>query len=377
MSVTRFVIADRRRPAHRVIQIAGLVARRIVPFAREGETVGAGQRIGMIRFGSRVDVYLPEGARAAGGRGPDRDCRRNRARRPQGGRGRADISRDLRRVNVRRTRRMAGRRGNRYIAAIEVLNWPCQPAATATRGGGGSAASRCARWRRISSRCLRCAPGLTAIRMAFEDRYVLALAAIVFAAILDGIDGRLARFLKGTSRFGAELDSLSDFVNFGVAPALILYFWGLHDLKSAGWIAAMVFAICARLRLARFNVMIEDPDRPAWAGNFFVGVPAPAGAITVLLPIYAVFLGVPRSGCSDLADAVLHAWRRLADGVAAAGIFRQTRRHPRAAGNGRSADRPRGAGDRALDRLSVDIAYGRHAGLSRQPAVRLAVLSRL
>jgi CDP-diacylglycerol---serine O-phosphatidyltransferase len=137
--------------------------------------------------------------------------------------------------------------------------------------------------------------GLTAIRMAFENRYVLALGAIVFAAILDGLDGRLARFLKGTSRFGAELDSLSDFVNFGVAPALILYFWGLHDLKSAGWIAAMVFAICGALRLARFNVMIEDPDRPVWTANFFVGMPAPAGAITVLLPIYAAFLGVPRS----------------------------------------------------------------------------------
>src|SRR6202161_1806738 len=137
--------------------------------------------------------------------------------------------------------------------------------------------------------------GLTAIRMAFENRYVLALAAIVFAAFLDGIDGRLARFLKGTSRFGGELDSLADFVNFGVAPALILYFWGLHDLKSAGWIAAMVFAICAGLRLARFNVMIDEPERPAWASNFFVGIPAPAGAIIVLLPIYAAFLGLPRS----------------------------------------------------------------------------------
>jgi CDP-diacylglycerol--serine O-phosphatidyltransferase len=131
--------------------------------------------------------------------------------------------------------------------------------------------------------------------MAFEDRYVLALAAVVFAAVLDGLDGRLARLLKGTSRFGAELDSLSDFVNFGVAPALILYFWGLHDLKSAGWIAAMVFAICTGLRLARFNVMIDDPDRPAWTANFFVGMPAPAGAITVLLPIYLAFLGLPRS----------------------------------------------------------------------------------
>ena len=135
--------------------------------------------------------------------------------------------------------------------------------------------------------------GLTAIRMAVENRLDLALAAIVLAVLLDGIDGRIARMLKGTSRFGAELDSLADFVNFGVAPALILYFWGLHELKSAGWIAALVFAICAALRLARFNVMIDDPNKPAWAGNFFTGIPAPAGAITVLLPIYLNFLGVP------------------------------------------------------------------------------------
>jgi CDP-diacylglycerol--serine O-phosphatidyltransferase len=136
--------------------------------------------------------------------------------------------------------------------------------------------------------------GLTAIRFAVEGRLDIALGAIVFAAVLDGIDGRVARFLKGTSRFGAELDSLADFVNFGVAPGLILYFWDLFQLKSAGWIAAMVFAICAALRLARFNVMIDDPNRPAWAGNFFVGMPAPAGAITVLLPIYTEFLGVPK-----------------------------------------------------------------------------------
>jgi CDP-diacylglycerol---serine O-phosphatidyltransferase len=134
--------------------------------------------------------------------------------------------------------------------------------------------------------------GLTSIRLAVENKLDLALAAIVFAALLDGIDGRIARMLKGTSRFGAELDSLADFVNFGVAPALILYFWGLHELKSAGWIAALVFAICAGLRLARFNVMIDDLSKPAWAGNFFTGIPAPAGAITVLLPIYLYFLGV-------------------------------------------------------------------------------------
>src|ERR1700759_3289684 len=137
--------------------------------------------------------------------------------------------------------------------------------------------------------------GLTAIRFAVEGKLEWSLGAIVFAAILDGIDGRLARMLKGTSRFGAELDSLADFVNFGVAPALILYFWQLHDLRSVWWIAALIFAICGALRLARFNVMAEDPNRPAWAGNFFVGMPAPAGAITVLLPIYVYFLSMPQN----------------------------------------------------------------------------------
>jgi CDP-diacylglycerol--serine O-phosphatidyltransferase len=140
--------------------------------------------------------------------------------------------------------------------------------------------------------------GLTAIRLAVEGRLEFAMAAIVFAAFLDGIDGRLARLIKGQSRFGAELDSLADFVNFGVAPALILYFWGLNELKNFGWIAALVFAICGGLRLARFNVMAEDPNRPDWAGNFFVGMPAPAGAIVVLLPIYLHFLGVPKTGAT-------------------------------------------------------------------------------
>ena len=134
--------------------------------------------------------------------------------------------------------------------------------------------------------------GLTGIRLALEGRYELALGAIVFAAMLDAVDGRVARMIKGTTRFGAELDSLADFFNFGVAPGLILYFWGLNALGNLGWIAAMVFAICAALRLARFNVQIEDPNRPDWAGNFFTGVPAPAGAIVVLLPIYLGFLQV-------------------------------------------------------------------------------------
>jgi len=136
--------------------------------------------------------------------------------------------------------------------------------------------------------------GLTAIRLSTEGRMELAVAAIVFAAILDGLDGRVARMIKGQSKFGAELDSLADFVNFGVAPGLILYFWQLHELNNGGWIAAMVFAIAGGLRLARFNATIDDPNKPAYASNYFTGVPAPAGAVTALLPIYIAFLGMPK-----------------------------------------------------------------------------------
>jgi len=135
--------------------------------------------------------------------------------------------------------------------------------------------------------------GLTAIRLSTEGRMELAVAAIVFAAVLDGIDGRVARMIKGQSKFGAELDSLADFVNFGVAPGLILYFWQLHFLNNIGWIAAMIFAISGGLRLARFNATMDDPNKPAFAANFFTGVPAPFGAITVLLPVYMAFLGAP------------------------------------------------------------------------------------
>lgn len=128
--------------------------------------------------------------------------------------------------------------------------------------------------------------GLTAIRFAVDGQFETAVIAVIAAAILDGLDGRIARALRGTSRFGAELDSLADFVDFGVAPALILYFWSLHEIKSIGWFAALVFAIAAALRLARFNVMVEDPNRPPWQAHFFTGMPAPAGAIVSLLPLY-------------------------------------------------------------------------------------------
>jgi CDP-diacylglycerol--serine O-phosphatidyltransferase len=127
--------------------------------------------------------------------------------------------------------------------------------------------------------------GLTSIRMSIELRFD--------AAFLDGIDGRMARFLKSTSRFGAELDSLTDFLNFGVAPAVLLYVWALDELRSLGWIAAMIFAICGALRLARFNVALDDPNRPEWKANYFVGVPAPAGAMIVFLPFYLERVGVP------------------------------------------------------------------------------------
>jgi CDP-diacylglycerol---serine O-phosphatidyltransferase len=136
--------------------------------------------------------------------------------------------------------------------------------------------------------------GLTAIRMAIEARYELALAAIVIAALLDGVDGRIARMLKASSRFGAELDSLADFVNFGVAPAIVLFTWGAWGtpgMRGLAWIVVLVLAIACGLRLARFNVMIDE-ERPKWQSNYFTGVPAPAGAIIALLPVYLDHLGL-------------------------------------------------------------------------------------
>jgi CDP-diacylglycerol---serine O-phosphatidyltransferase len=138
--------------------------------------------------------------------------------------------------------------------------------------------------------------GVTAIRLGVEARYDLAVGAVILAIVLDAVDGRLARLLKGTSRFGAELDSLADFVNFGVAPAMLVYMWSLNALKTLGWVAALSFAICCALRLARFNVALEDPDRPAWAMNYFTGAPAPAGAGLAMAPMYLGFLGLIPDG---------------------------------------------------------------------------------
>ncbi len=137
--------------------------------------------------------------------------------------------------------------------------------------------------------------GLTGIRLAFEGRFENAVVMVLIAAFLDGIDGRVARMLKATSRFGAQMDSLADIVNFGVAPALVLYAYLLGEVKSFGWIAALLFAIACGMRLARFNVMSETQGKIGWRSDFFVGVPAPAGAVLVLLPVYLGFLGLEKS----------------------------------------------------------------------------------
>jgi CDP-diacylglycerol--serine O-phosphatidyltransferase len=131
--------------------------------------------------------------------------------------------------------------------------------------------------------------GLTSIRYALAERWELAVIAIVVAGVLDGLDGRIARLLNGQSKFGAELDSLSDFVSFGVAPALLLYQWQLADLKGFGWFLTMMFAVCCALRLARFNTKLDNTDLPAWTSRFFVGVPAPAGAGLALIPLMVTF----------------------------------------------------------------------------------------
>ena len=132
--------------------------------------------------------------------------------------------------------------------------------------------------------------GATAIRLALTERWELAVAAVGVAMLLDALDGRIARLMKATSRFGAELDSLADVVNFGLTPALMVYLWALGDTGGLGWALALVYVICCALRLARFNTALSDENPPPWAGKFFTGVPAPAGAGLVLLPMALAFV---------------------------------------------------------------------------------------
>src|SRR5215217_4772680 len=132
--------------------------------------------------------------------------------------------------------------------------------------------------------------GLTAIRYGLQGQMERAVIAIIVAAVLDALDGRVARRLGVTSRFGAELDSLSDFLCFGVTPALILYMSSLTDSGALGWVVTLMFPICSALRLARFNTALDaDTPPPAWTGSFFTGVPAPAGALLALVPLMVSF----------------------------------------------------------------------------------------
>lgn len=128
--------------------------------------------------------------------------------------------------------------------------------------------------------------GLSAMRFALEGRFGTAAVAIAAAGIIDGLDGRLARLLKATSRFGAEFDSLSDFLCFGVAPGFVLYLWSLQTLGGFGYAPCLIFAVCMAMRLARFNATLDSAPRPAYAYNFFTGVPAPAGAGLALFPLF-------------------------------------------------------------------------------------------
>ncbi len=125
--------------------------------------------------------------------------------------------------------------------------------------------------------------GITSIRFALDERYEFAIIAIIIAAVIDGLDGRIARLIKGTSKVGKELDSLTDMISFGVAPAFIMYFWKLNELGRFGWLICLIYVICVALRLARFNV--NTGGEPSWRDNFFEGVPSPAGGILVLTPL--------------------------------------------------------------------------------------------
>ena len=125
--------------------------------------------------------------------------------------------------------------------------------------------------------------GLTSIRFALDEKFEFAIIAIILAAVIDGLDGRIARLIKGTSKVGKELDSLTDMISFGVAPAFIMYFWKLNTLGRFGWLICLIYVICVALRLARFN--INSNQDPSWKDNFFEGVPSPAGGILVLTPL--------------------------------------------------------------------------------------------
>ena len=125
--------------------------------------------------------------------------------------------------------------------------------------------------------------GLTSIKFAFDGKFELSIIAVIIAAIIDGLDGRIARLIKGTSKVGKELDSLTDVISFGVAPAFIMYFWALSEIGRIGWLISLIYVVCVALRLARFNV--SSNEERSWKDNFFEGIPSPAGGVLVLMPL--------------------------------------------------------------------------------------------
>ena len=317
-----------------VVLIAGLIARRIVTFVGEGASVAAGERIGLIRFGSRVDVYLPAGGDVLVAAGQTAIG---------GETALAELG-----AECSRRRALGWRRGFRSMfPPFDPERDDRKPRARVFSRG------------QVPTRVLipniftllgLCA-GLTAIRMAIEHRWDLAVAALVFAAFLDGIDGRVARLLKAQSRFGAELDLLADFVNFGVAPAIIMFNWALDDLKSMGWIAVLIYAVCAALRLARFNVALDRTDLAGVEEQLFRGR---AGAGRRHRAAVADLRAGSRPAFAGphAARAALYARHRASDGEPRADFLRQADRPE-------DRTRARAAGvraRRAVHRLPADLS---------------------
>eukprot|EP01037_Dinobryon_pediforme_P015385 gene15385-15526_t len=231
-----------------VVQIAGLIARRIRCDVTREDAVITGSQYGIIRFGSRTDIYLPigaaplviEGQRVLGGETVIADLESN------------EMARHGTHLKNQRLKVLS-------ISAV-IPN--------------------------IATLLALCS-GMTAIRMAMLEKWELAVVALLVAAFLDGMDGRLARLLGSTSRFGAELDSFSDLISFGAAPAIVMYMKGLHKWGETGWCIVLFFTVCMTLRLARFNTRSIEGDSPTWSQGFFTGVPAPAAAVLTASAVYS------------------------------------------------------------------------------------------
>ena len=222
-----------------VVQIAGLIARRIVCETDNGQELNQGDRIGMIRFGSRADVYYENYEPLV-----------------------KLVKKQFQVKLYWLKNKMEQPKNNLKIIADKKNARVILPNMLTLIGV-----------------CI----GLTSIRFALDGKFEFAIIAIIFAALIDGLDGRIARLIKGTSKVGKELDSLTDMISFGVAPAFIMYFWKLNTLGRFGWLVCLIYVICVALRLARFNV--NSNQEPSWRDNFFEGVPSPAGGILVLTPL--------------------------------------------------------------------------------------------